>query len=499
MAMWRDIRIGLHAEGDGADGWVRVLRQEMLPWDAIDGPERPIILFSGRIPAWCGAFVAGGGVAVISGAPASDALLGPSVAATLLRFRPPGRDREAVMPSLARLFGGPGEGECRLHENRKPRAGHLADISPAVLLRPHGRGWLIFSGLPLTQHLGAGGDSLRAFTDTSNVTERVSSVDKAEIGDTLTWMLRQAFAKLNLPYVRIARYPDAARSVFLFRVDVDGLFGSNCQRVAEVAQVHGIRGSFYFNASLCRAHPGTLSRDWLAYHEIGHHADTHDLFNTVEENRANLLAGMAWVEQHLGIRTTGYVAPRGLWNHALDTAMADLGHAYSSDFGLDFDSLPFFTPAGVLQVPVHPFSPERYAIHQQDAGLGPPGARAVLDHYLSALERQVTLRRPAHLYGHPEVLGGMADTALPDLFAAVGRLRIPNMTLGAFAQWWLGRDRSALALRIEDATGRIEVETSGEALEAHASAPMCLQMDGDSHTLDAGRWTVLRATGKGRH
>ncbi len=120
------------------------------------------------------------------------------------------------------------------------------------------------------------------------------------------------------------------------------------------------------------------------------------------------------------------MAPRGLWNAALDRAMADLGHVYSSDFGLDIDSLPFFTPSGVLQIPVHPFSPERYAIYLEDAGLGPPGARAVIDHYVSALERQVASGRLAHLYGHPEILGRMAPAVLPELFGAVRTPRHPE-------------------------------------------------------------------------
>src|SRR6201999_679043 len=140
----------------------------------------------------------------------------------------------------------------------------------------------------------------------------------------------------------------------------------------------------------------------------------------------------------------------GLWNPALDRSMAALDHVYSSDFGLDFDSLPFFTDSGVLQIPVHPFSPERFAIHQEDAGLGPASSHAVLHHYLTALERQVALRRPAHLYGHPEVLGRMAHTVLPALFDAVARLNLPNMTLDAFARWWIERDRAELALFSRD-------------------------------------------------
>jgi peptidoglycan/xylan/chitin deacetylase (PgdA/CDA1 family) len=487
----REIRLGLHAAGEAAEGWARVLRQDRLPWDPVEGPDWPIVIFDGALPSWCGDFVERGGVAVITGAPRADALLGPSTTATLNRFRPPVRDGEAAMPCLARVFDGTGGGEVRLHENRKARNGNLADVRPAVLTRAHGKGWLIYTGLPLAEHLAAVGDSLRVFTEASNLSERVATVDKAAIADTMTWMLGQAFAKLGVPFVRIARYPQAARSVFLFRVDVDGLFGRNCRTIAEVAEAHGIRGSFYFNASLCRAHPGDLSRDWLGSHEIAHHADTHDLFDSVEENRANLLRGMSWVERQLGERTTGYVAPRGLWNGALDQAMAELGHIYSSDFGLDFDSLPFFTPAGVVQIPVHPFSPERFAIHQEDAGLGPPSGNAVLHHYLSALERQVAQRRPAHLYGHPEVLGRMAHAVLPDLFGAVARLGLPTMTVAAFADWWIERDKADLTLSIDDASGTLAIETTGDAVEVFAAGPRRISLDGRMHELAQGNWAVL--------
>ena len=490
--MWRDIRPGLHAEGDGAAGWARVLRQECLAWDMVDGPGRPVILFSGGLPSWCDAFVAGGGVAVIDEAPA-DALLGTGATATLLRFRPPQRDRDAAMPCLARAFAGDGEGEIRLHENRKARDGRLADVRPAVLVRRHGRGWLIFTGLPLARHLVAAGDSLRAFADASDMTERVATADKAEIADTLAWMLRRAFACLGLPYLRVARYPGGARSVFVLRVDVDGLFGANCRRIAETARAHGVACSFYFNASLCRAHPGALARDWLEGHEIGHHGDRHDVFDTVADNAANLRAGTDWLARELGAHGRGCVAPRGLWNPALDRAMAELAVPYSSDFGLDFDGLPFVTPAGVLQVPVHPYSPERHRIHREDCGLGPPGARAVLDHYLSALARQSALGRPVHLYGHPEVLGALAGAVLPELFAAARDAGLPAMTLGAFADWWRRRGECGVTLAVDDATGRRHAETDAEALEACADTATQLTLRGTDHRLDAGAWTLLGA------
>lgn len=117
----REIRIGLWADAEALDGWTRVFRQDRLPWDRIDGPDRPIIVFDGALPDWCERFVERGGVAVVTGAPKADALLGSSVTGTLTRFRPPDRDCEAALPCLARIFNGSGAGEVRLHENRKAR------------------------------------------------------------------------------------------------------------------------------------------------------------------------------------------------------------------------------------------------------------------------------------------------------------------------------------------------------------------------------------------
>lgn len=487
----RPFRLGLHAADDAAAGWTRVLRQERLLFDEVDGPDRPIVVFDGPLPAWCAGFVERGGVAVITGAPADD-LLGRSTLATLTRFRGPDRDRDAALPCLARVFDGPGAGEIRLHENRKSKTGQLADVRAAVLVKRHGQGTIIYTGLPLATHLVAAGDSLRTFSDASNVTERIATVDKAEVADTMAWMLQAGFAARDLPYARPVRFPDRGRSVFLFRVDVDGLWGDRCRALADVARQHDIRASFYFNASLCRAGPGELARDWLATHEVGNHADVHDLFDDAEANRANLRGGLDWLAQQLGGEPTGYVAPRGLWNNALDAAMADLGVTYSSDFGLDIDSLPFFTPHGILQVPVHPFSAERFAVHQENAGFGPPSPRAVLDHYLSALHRQAKLHRPAHLYGHPEVLGRMARDVLPDLFAAVRRLGLPNMTVGDYAAWWRARDAAAFELFV-DAAGGLVIESAWD-VAIRAPQPATVRLNGRVIQVEPDRWTLAGDT-----
>jgi hypothetical protein len=173
-------------------------------------------------------------------------------------------------------------------------------------------------------------------------------------------------------------------------------------------------------------------------------------------------------------------------------ALRDLGHRYSSDFGLDFDSLPFLTPEGILQIPVHPFSPERYLIAHEEQGLGPPSAASISDIYLSVLDRQVRLRRPVHLYGHPEVLGKIAASVLPPLFEVRERLGLPSMTLAEFADWWLARSEAELQLSV-DAAGELAVTTArwDDGVEALAATPTRLTVDGRREHIEGSRWSVL--------
>jgi peptidoglycan/xylan/chitin deacetylase (PgdA/CDA1 family) len=257
-------------------------------------------------------------------------------------------------------------------------------------------------------------------------------------------MLRRAFTALRLPYVRVTRFPGSAPSVLILRIDVDGAFGDRTRRLAEVAAAAGVRGSFFINGRNCEVNPGDL-RALPGGHEIGHHGYVHNLFDDVGGNIDNLARGAEWVYRETGVRPTSFVAPRGLWNHALDAALAKEGYTYSSDFSIDFDSLPYRTPAGVLQVPVHPYSPERAAVFARKRGhsLTPTEVRS---HYVDVLREQVRLRRPVHLYGHPEVLGTMASEVLPAVFEAAAAAGVPTRTLAEFAAWWSERETAGLRL-----------------------------------------------------
>lgn len=451
-----EITVGIAPSVDADPSWRRIVRQEGLPHaDATGGPEHAITVTSGAVPTWAERYVADGGVLVVSGAEGLGDLAPEPVHASIQHVATSDGTTLAT-PCIARLFPGDGAGQVRLHEDRVTKDGIEQDVFPLVSVRRIGRGHLVWSGVPLTDLLGAGGDRLRRFSRFTDVTERVATVDKAGVADVLVGMLRDGFELAGLPPVGLGRFSDGAASVLIWRVDVDGAFGDRTRALAAAAARQDVRASFFINGRHCEDHPGEL-RDLPGDHEIGHHGYVHNLFPTVEGNVDNLERGAAWVESAVGAPPTTFVAPRGLWNHALDTALARTGHPYSSDFAIDFDSLPWRTPAGVLQVPVHPYSPERAAVFAAETGRPDPTPAEVGSHYIEVLRDQVRNRRPAHLYGHPEVLGAMADDVLPAVVAAARAVGVGTCTLAEYAAWWAEREHAGVRLWWDSGTSELQV------------------------------------------
>ena len=465
--------VGVH--GDASGGWRRVLDQERIAHREVEGGDAPVIVFDGTLPGWAEQYVADGGVAVISGAVPDQPFLAGGMTVTVTGFVPPGRSHRAMAPGLATVFTTPGSGEIRLHEDRIPKYGTDPDTFPAVHAVRHGRGAVVATGLHLTALLAAPGDRLRRFAEYSQVTERVAAVDKAEVADTLLSMVRHAFELAGLPLVVLRRFPEGAPSVFLLRVDVDGVFGENTMAVCQAAAREEVAASVYVNGDLSRRHPGRLG-PWPERVEVGQHAWTHTLFDGLEDNLANLQRAHAWMSDELEMTPDSFVAPRGLWNRGLGGALSAMGYRYSSDFGLDFDSLPFRPGTGELQIPVHPYSPERATVWAAEEGIAPPTADDVLGHYLQALEQQVTRGRPAHLYGHPEVLGRMADAVLPPLVRRARELHLPDMTVGEFADFWIRRESVVPDVVLDVDQGVLSVRVAGSEVPLDVSVTASVEL-----------------------
>jgi hypothetical protein len=428
-------------------GWTRVLEQEKTPYRKVSEPGCPVIVCEGQVPDRLAEFLQEGGVAIIT---AAKELTLPfpvryrgQAAMQLLQF--PELDlRDVRIAGISAVFAGEGFGKFTLHENRVEKGGIQTGHFPAFIQQRVGRGYCLFTGLPLSELLLSLGDTLRTFSRHSSITERIVTVDKAQILRVLVWILRKGFSLLGLPYVHLCYYPDRAASVFAFRIDVDGTYGESLTSIAQAGRAAELPITFFINRSLCLGEENYLHQIDPA-NEIGNHANMHNLFDTKEDNLRNVSEGRAWLQENCLPVGPWYAAPRGMWNPELGAALEELGYLYSSDFGLEIDGLPFFPRvyarrSGLIQIPIHPFSVERAVRYAEENDLNPPGEEEVLSYFTAVARDNLEQEWPIFFYGHPEHFGKMAKTVLFALKRLADGWNVPNTTLSKYAEWWKRRD-----------------------------------------------------------
>jgi peptidoglycan/xylan/chitin deacetylase (PgdA/CDA1 family) len=470
--------------------WTTALEQDGWAHRTAPQPQSPIAVTTGAVGSDLRSWVEHGGILVVDEAAGGDGTVPESErTATVTGFEEPAWHSWVAAPGVVHLHEGSGGGELRVHEDRVVKHGLAQGRYPVVLHRRLGRGHIVWTGMPLTALLAAHGDRLRPVAAWSEVTERASTVDKAGVTETLAWMVHQAAQHAGLPIVRRAAWPGGAPSVFVLRVDVDGVFGDRARRLGEVAEAHGVRATFLLNRELVDRHPGDLG-SWLDAHDVGQHADLHDLHDSPADDRRNLAAGEAWVRELTGRTPVGFVAPRGLWSPSLDRALAKLGYRWSSDFGLATDLRPFRPTGPVLQVPVHAYSPER-AVHWAREHRRPtPAADDIRRHYLRHLDEQVRRHRPVHIYGHPEVLGDVAASVLPSVIQRAEQAGLSKLTLAELVSWWEQRERvqvsATWSVGPRGAELRIEQSDRSVHLDVDLPVPAQVLLNGEELSRERG-------------
>ncbi len=429
-----------------ADGWRILCEQEKTPFHLTDDPDCPVLLCEGKTPEWLETYLAEGGIAVLSGVRPEDLPFEPepvglaSLESADLTELGAGRAR---IQSLVQVYGGQGAGRLCLHEKRKIKCGMHPDEYPAVLWRKVGSGGCFYTGIPFSELICALGDTLRQTPEGSDYSERVTAVDKHLLLRAMRRLLAEAFWKRNLPYVFLHYYPEDYRSAFVFRVDVDGVYGSRLERISAAAKKAGVRVSFYVNQVLCQEEGDRLG-DIDGSHEIGCHAREHNLFTAEEENYFNVRDCRSWMRD-LGLRVgSGFVAPRGMWNFALNRALAKEGIEYTSDFGYCVYGLPFYPydhgrRMAVKQIPVDPFSAERAYTKAEEEGTM-LSDEYVADRFCQAVRRQYELGMPIVLYSHPQYFGRLAEKTFPRLMEELAGRKIWHATMAELNNWWTLRD-----------------------------------------------------------
>lgn len=267
--------------------------------------------------------------------------------------------------------------------------------------------------------------------------ERVGRVDRAAVRHRLLACLRETVHRLGGTWVRLAAYPHPYRSVFGVRVDLDEpvpddyfRFADSRRRVEDVT-THFVSTAAYGGLA-------DVLRD-LRGRDVQSHGHHHVVYRDPRSNRDNLDRADRLLRAS-GFRPSGFAAPEGRWNAGLDASIEELGYAYSSDFSIGRDDVPFFPWLGdrfsrVLQIPIHPVCEGIFF----DAGVR--DERTIARYFRSVVRLRLESGEPAFVYGHPERRLAVLPNLLGEIASVVEEHDLVwRATMTRFANWWRWRD-----------------------------------------------------------
>ena len=428
-------------------GWEIVCEQEKIPHKITDKPECPVIVCEGETPYWFMEFMESGGIGIVTDCE-PDSLPFPidfAFEAVIEYIDLSDLDSSKTRVScIGKIFNGIGSGKISVHEKRITKSGIIQDEFPVFIFQRYGNGGCWYSGLPLTKLLTVVGDTLREFELLDGFSERAAAIDKHNIIRALRNILIRSFNFRGLPYVHLWYYPKKYQSVFTFRVDVDGAFGRNLKFISDAAISNGFVITFFINKSLCE-NEAPLIFEIDQRHEIGNHADSHNLYTDYSSNINNINNCKKWLDQ-MGINHgMWFVAPRGMWNFSLHKALEALGYLYTSDFGCAVAGFPFYpflsgSRSKTLQIPVNPFAAERASIWVDQVDRKDSDVEFVKYSFSRIIEDCYCQNYPIMLYSHTEKFGSMADTIFQQFKNDLRDLNVWITTVSKFAEWWNHRD-----------------------------------------------------------
>ena len=275
-----------------------------------------------------------------------------------------------------------------------------------------------------------------------SVTERVSRVDRSRLRAKILGRLRDVVTQAGGLWARLAPYPYPYRSAFNLRVDLDEDVPADYFAFAEARRPIDDATTHFVSTRAYGDRPEVLADlRRLDTHSHGHH---HVVYREAEANRVNLRRA-ADILDVAGIEGRGFAGPHGRWNARLDEVMEEAGVAFSSEFGVGYDDLPFFAwtgqrPSRVLQIPVHPICEGLFF----DAGAD--GPEPVIAHLTSVIRAKIDAGEPAFVYGHPERRLGRFPEIVTAIADAISDEPLTwRVDLSTFARWWrwrLARDWS---------------------------------------------------------
>ncbi len=268
--------------------------------------------------------------------------------------------------------------------------------------------------------------------------EQVSKVSKGKIRKIVQQLIEELHYQQNLPFVHKWFFPRDTQNVFIFRIDTDFCSQKDADEMYKICRENNIRATWFLDTeSESRLQNYSKMED----QEMALHCERHLVFDDYERNSNNLKTALSKLEK-ADIEPNGFAAPFGEWNPALAQVLEDMNFAYSSEFTLDYDDLPFFPFlkdgfSAVLQIPIHPISSGRLRRSHFSE-------EEMLEYYRKHIEAKQN--EPIIIYHHPH---HHHFKVFDEVFKIINKKKFHNITMSEYSSWWKKRSQVKMDLKYD--------------------------------------------------
>jgi hypothetical protein len=320
------------------------------------------------------------------------------------------------------------------------------------------------------------------------------AVDKAMIRRRMGDSIHEAYALCGLPLPFLWYYRGSARSVFTFRVDVDGGNAEDVRTLLREAEPYKSFMTWFVNWETYADQPRLFERALATGVVLQSHGYQHWVFPDFHHNYQNLRRAEACFAS-LSYHALGFAAPLCGWNRGMARAVEAVGYRYATSFGLDFDARPYFPVTDgrlgkAIQVPFHPIDLGDFLRHGYRAN-----DPALKDYFRLLVARKHRRHEPILLYGHPEGRLGREPRVLHAIVDFVSAYDdVWKVGVDEYVEWWSRRAALSPEISFDDAANELRIVSCDPSWNPNEHRLAVREPDGRLRLLaaDSGPWRSER-------
>lgn len=284
--------------------------------------------------------------------------------------------------------------------------------------------------------------------------EIVNKVSYDSLSDIIELSIQKLLHAQSLPFIKKWTSP-AKNPIFCFRIDSDFGTKESIRNTYSFLDKHSIKATWFLHV---KAH-----QHWLQYfnqfknQELALHGFKHGYSNSISKISENIDLGLLKLKA-ANIYPSGFCAPYGIWNDALEKVVQEKVFLYTSEFTSGYGCLPFFqSKSNNLQIPIHPIctgSLNRKRCSQDDMS----------SYFASIFANKKGLFKPIIFYHHPLQSG---FEVFNKIFEMVHEYELTNLTFKEYAEFWKIRDEFNFEAFLED--DRITINSNDNSLLLYVS------------------------------